>query len=306
LVIEGKLKIGSAKSNIPSMLRRIKNNFAQIYFDILKEPLNRGLRMHFLKNFLKWKLFFKHRNKRWKLALENGYYSYVYPFPDHDAGEINIWTKNVDYYEIRFIREHLRSDEVVYDIGCNVGNRTLAIADKVSGGVLVDAGQQAIKRTQENLALNRLDDRFITMHKAVGEHMGKVYFTNLGGASTVNKIISDLNRNEAFEEIELITVDSIVETTGRVPSFLKIDTEGNDFDVLKGAIKLIRSGKLRMVQFERLPQTDFSGIRNFLANEDWVVFALERNLPVTDEEALERSQNIFAVQKDYFKNFIKK
>ena len=30
--------------------------------------------------------------------------SYVYPFPDYDAGEVNIWTRNVDFHDIRLAR----------------------------------------------------------------------------------------------------------------------------------------------------------------------------------------------------------
>jgi len=251
-------------------------------------------------------LLFKHRGRKWKLTLDNGYHSYVYPFPNHDAGEVNIWTQNVDFHELQFVKKHLKPADVIYDIGCNVGNRTLALADTIAGGVLVDAGSYAIERANEHLQLNRLADRFTTIHAAVGAISGVVRFSNVGGASTVNRILDDADPGAEYEEVRLVTVDEIVRTTGKIPAFLKIDTEGNDFEVLRGAVNLIRSGKLRLIQFERLPTTDLAGIREFLAGAGWTVFTLRLDVPATDDATLNSSQNIFTAPVDYFKSAIGK
>src|SRR5690349_17143240 len=133
-------------------MNRVKRNIAQIYFEILKEPLNAGRKVKFLTNFFQWKFFHKYRGKRWIIELENGLRSYVYPYPDHDAGEVNIWTRNVDFYELQFVRHHLRRGDFVCDVGCNIGNRTLALADLIGGGMLFDAGAKAVERAKENFA----------------------------------------------------------------------------------------------------------------------------------------------------------
>jgi hypothetical protein len=86
------------------LMNRIKRNIAQIYFEILKVPLSAGKKVNFLIHFFPWKFFHRHRGKRWIVQLLNGLRSYGYPYPDHDAGELYTWTRNVDSYELQFER----------------------------------------------------------------------------------------------------------------------------------------------------------------------------------------------------------
>lgn len=88
------------------LMNRVKRNIAQLYFDVLKEPLNAGNKMQFLVNFFRWKLFHKHSGKRWIIRLENNMKSYVYPFPGHDAGEVNIRTRDVNSHQDLFAAPH--------------------------------------------------------------------------------------------------------------------------------------------------------------------------------------------------------
>lgn len=281
-------------------MNRIKRNITQIYFEILKEPLNAGSKGKFLLDFFRWKLFHKYLGKKWIVRLENNFRSIVYPFPDHDAGEVNIWTRNVDFYEIRFVRSHLHPGDFVCDVGCNIGNRTLALADIAGGGMLFDAGKKAIERAQENFRLNNLGGKYIFHHKAVGAEPGKIYFTDLGGASTVNKIVTDGDQAASHVEVELTTVDLEISRANQHPVYLKIDTEGYDLEVLKGAVGLIKGGSLRLIQFERLPHLKVEPFLKFFEPLHWKAFALEKGHPTQSPQAIHRHQNLFAAPQEYF------
>ncbi len=281
-------------------MNRLKTNIAQIYFEILKEPLNNGRRAKYLVNFIRWKLLYKYFNRRWTIQLENGLRSFVYPFPDHDAGEVNIWTRNVDFYELQFVRSHLQSGDVVCDVGCNIGNRTLALADMVSGGILFDAGSKAIERAKENFTFNNLDSKFTFLHKAVGANAGRIYFTDLGGASTLNKIVNKGDAGLHCIEVELTTLNEEVRKLNLKPTFIKIDTEGYDLEVLKGATELIKCGHLRLIQLERLRNTSIESFEEFFNSLDWIMFALEKDRPTQNSCVLAQSQNLFAAPKEYF------
>lgn len=285
-------------------MNRIKRNIAQIYFEILKEPLNEGRKVKFLTNFFRWKLFHKYRGKRWTIELENGLRSYVYPYPDHDAGEVNIWTRNVDFYELQFVRRHLRAGDFVCDVGCNIGNRTLALADLIGGGMLFDAGAKAVERAKENFALNNLQSTFQFFHKAVGAKAGKIYFTDLGGASTLNKIVTPGESNERLIEVELTTLDDEVRKANKKPAFIKIDTEGYDLEVLKGTEELIKSGCVRLIQFERLMNTPVESFQEFFKAIHWSVFTLEKDKPTQDPGIVAKSQNLYAAPNEYFRQSI--
>jgi len=281
-------------------MNRLKRNIAQIYFEILKEPLNAGRRARFLIDFFRWKLLYKHFNRRWIIQLENGFHSFVYPFPDHDAGEVNIWTRNVDFYELQFVRSHLQPGDVVCDVGCNIGNRTLALADMINGGILFDAGSKAIERAKENFTFNNLDSKFIFIHKAVGAIAGTIHFTDLGGASTQNKIVNNDSQDTHRIEIELTTLNKEVRKLNLKPSFIKIDTEGYDLEVLKGATELIKGGYLRLIQFERLRNTDVKSFEEFFNSLGWCVFTLLKGQPTQNPDDVTKSQNLFAAPKEYF------
>src|SRR5262245_11873605 len=163
--------------------------------------------------------------------------SIVYPYPDHDAGEINIWTRNVDWYDIRLIRSILKPGDFIVDAGCNVGNRTLAIADLIDGALLIDAGRRALERTLKNRRLNGLStEKFIVLHKAVGNHAGTVSFSDLGGASTQNRIVDAGSTGVTMVEVPLTTIDIELEWLGKRPAFIKVDVEGHDYQVLEGAL----------------------------------------------------------------------
>ncbi len=63
-------------------MNRLKKNIVQIYFEILKEPRNAERRVRSLMNFFRYKLFYKHFNYGLRSVV----------FPNHDEGEVNIWT----------------------------------------------------------------------------------------------------------------------------------------------------------------------------------------------------------------------
>jgi FkbM family methyltransferase len=292
-----------------SLLRVTKSHLFTIYWSILKEPLNRGRRLHYLQNYLLWNLRYKYAGQRWVIKFENGYRSYVYPFPDHDAGELNIQTRNVDYFDIEFIRKHIRTGDFIVDAGCNVGNRTLAIADLIGGALLIDAGEVAIKRSLENLLLNGLSpENYFLVKKAVGDTTGTVFFSDFGGANTVNRVISEKENNAVKTyPVEMTTIDQELSAINRSPSFIKTDLEGHDLLALQGAVNTLRSGTVRLVKFEHNQSEPLEPLLEFFEALSWKVFALDRRGKPTDQEAyIGRNMNLFAAPRPYYEEVILK
>lgn len=279
-----------------STSRRVRRHGKQIWRHVLSEPLNRGKRIALLRNYVDWHLRYKHRGRRWVISFENGLQSHVYPYPDHDAGELNIWTANVDFHDLQLARTVLEKGDFIVDAGCNVGNRTLALADMLSGALLIDAGNVAVQRCRENLRLNGLDEgAFSVLEAAVGDAPGEVLFTDTGGASTANKVVSDECTTANVRRVSVTTIDREVERMGRVPAFIKIDVEGQDYSALTGAASTLRSGKVRLVKFERAPEEPLDQFRSFFQNLGWQLFALDRLGRVTNGENVVRdSLNLFA------------
>lgn len=285
----------------------LRGHCGTIHRDIISDPLNRGERLKRLIDYVKWHTHYKYKGRQWIIEFENGLRSIVYPFPDHDAGELNIWTKNVDYHDHRFIRSVLAPGDFIVDAGCNVGNRTLALADMLGGALLIDAGKRAVERTTENLRLNKLDPKdFPVVRAAVGDKRGIVRFSDLGGASTLNRVLESSEYEQTTVEVPLTTIDDEVERIGRLPAFIKVDVEGFDLLALRGSERTLRSGCVKLVKFEHNQSEPMDPLGSFFGGMGWTVFALDgMGEPTLDNQAISHNCNLFAMPKEVANRFLK-
>jgi FkbM family methyltransferase len=277
------------------MLNKVIYHLKVIKSQTIADPVNNGYKMKLASDYIQWLLFYKHKNRDWLIKFDNGYKSTVKPYPDHDSGSMNIWTRNVDYLEIEFIRKQLQKGDWIIDGGCNVGNRTWAMADLLGGAILVDANPKAIARTKENLRLNRLpEDKYILVENALGDKPGVIRFSDRGGARTDNRILPE-GEEEGSVSMEMTTIDLLVSAYKIRPAFIKLDVEGYDYFALKGAEQTLRSGAVKLVKFEILDFSTFGQFKEFFSSIGWRLFALtEKGQPVADEGFFEKQLNLFA------------
>ncbi|MBK9337064.1 MAG: FkbM family methyltransferase [Lewinellaceae bacterium] len=133
-------------------------------------------------------------------------------------------------------------------------------------------------------------------------------------ASLFSKVITDMHNSENTKslEVNLMTLDEFTdEHKINKISFLKIDTEGNEFPILKGAKKLLRDDKIDLIQFEFGEMNVISGFffKDFfdLLSEKYLLYRLLPNalLPLNNYNARNCEifiyQNIIAVHKNLMK-----
>jgi len=265
---------------------------------VLMEPLNRGRRFEFCRRFLWWYLWAKPRQIPTLILLENGMKSKVYP--DSDSGVSNIFTRNVDYYETQFIRSLLKPGDFIVDAGCNVGNRTLILADLIGGALLFDANPICLERLRENFSLNQIDmTHYYPLASAVGAEKGSLYFSDMGGTHCSNHIVSPTEAL-ASREVPLTTVDLELASLNESPCrFIKFDLEGFDLDGLKGAEQTLRSGQVYLVEFERWSTVPLIGFSEFFGALGWVIFSLDtQGKPTQDPDIISVKSNLFAMSKE--------
>lgn len=153
------------------------------------------------------------------------------------------------------------------------------------------------------------------INKAVGEAPGCVELYDFAcrdgstQASIQKAVLSLFTPELAVHRVQCTTIDQFAEERRleRI-DFLKIDTEGNDLAVLKGARRMLDGKKIRMIQFEFIPENVASGVRmlDFLRIlAEYKVFRMCLNgdlLPLGDYDVKQHeiygTQNLVAVPRE--------
>jgi FkbM family methyltransferase len=139
-----------------------------------------------------------------------------------------------EYYAFRAA---VRPGVTVLDIGANVGAYTLMFATWVGrrGRVFAfEPAPRACEGLRAHVRLNDLDERVTVLQTAIAASAGDAAFAvhPSGGASSLAP--ASVDRGTRIS-VATETVDNVCRTYGLLPAVIKIDVEGAELDVLRGA-----------------------------------------------------------------------
>ena len=154
-----------------------------------------------------------------------------------------LWGYDTDdpvWLEMRFIRDHLvATGDVVMECGGHRGLTAIMLSKWVgsSGRVVTfepDARNAEILR--QNIELNHLTNVSVEQ-KAVGARKTKAALSRYSNMETGNlQYIAKKWRRTKGNEVDMVTLDDYVSLN---PSLIKIDVEGYELEVLKGAKRIL-------------------------------------------------------------------
>ena len=141
-------------------------------------------------------------------------------------------------------REHRLLEEVaarrlrcIYDIGANLGLHTLyysAVADQV---VAFEPAPQTYRRLLENLALNDRSN-VLTWNAALSDRSEMLDFLD-NGISQTGTLVTNAAHARNFQKIR-VQAYRLDDLDLPAPDLVKIDCEGAELQVLRGAIRTLR------------------------------------------------------------------
>jgi FkbM family methyltransferase len=148
---------------------------------------------------------------------------------------------------------------VCFDVGANVGLWSKALlqqADQKHIAAQVHAFEpcsETFAALSKNLNGNGRSGKFVAVRKACSDHIGRATLNIVQpGCCGVNSIVTESRFPvQSREEVELTTIDAYCrESSITAIRLLKIDAEGHDLAVIKGAAEMLRRKAIDIIQFE--------------------------------------------------------
>lgn len=142
---------------------------------------------------------------------------------------------------------------VALDVGANVGAYTLLLGQWARPGGRVFAFEpapEAFDGLTRHVALNGLGDQVTPVRAAAAATTGTATLA-VDGLSGANR----LDGSAGGERVRTVTLDDFCRREGITPSFIKIDVEGAELDVLRGARETIRRAGDRLALFVEMHPT---------------------------------------------------
>ena len=158
---------------------------------------------------------------------------------------------------LNFYKNFIKKDSLCFDVGANIGRVTDVLLHLGARVIAVEPNPECVRYLRLKYRLNK---RVIVVSGALDTVVGrkKLYLCEVNSLSTLapdwikackeSKRYDEFNWNEQVE-VEVDTLDSLIKKYGR-PEYLKIDVEGNEYNVLKGL-----SCGVPLVSLEICPET---------------------------------------------------
>jgi FkbM family methyltransferase len=141
-----------------------------------------------------------------------------------------------DWAEMCAWQKHLKRGDLFIDVGASVGPYSLWACELGARAVAIEPSQFMLDRLAANVALNGYDVEIVPA--AAGDTPG-MGFSQLAGWG------SDTTH---FPDVRVVTVDEIL--GDRTAAGMKIDVEGAEIVVLRGAKRALAERRIKLIQLE--------------------------------------------------------
>ena len=204
-------------------------------------PLAKGHRLSALRRLCTWQFWRRLPGAGAIAELPNGERLWCPPW-SHLAGA---WV-SVGYHEteLPFVRAFVRPDDLVLDVGANLGVYTVVSAVQGARVVAFEPNSSARGSLLANISLNGLTDRVQVSSHALADFTGTAAFTT--DLEECNHLLVGAADHSA--PVEVRQLDEVGLPRGPV-TLIKIDVEGFDEAVLRGARKtLVRDRPVLIIE----------------------------------------------------------
>jgi FkbM family methyltransferase len=153
----------------------------------------------------------------------------------------NIYAGLHEFADMAFTLHFLRPDDLFLDVGANIGSYTLLASGVCKAKTIsFEPDPQTMALLRRNIDLNGLHERVVLDEAAVGAEEGEVEFTI--GRDSGNHVTTHAGRTQ---RVAMRALDTIAVATP--PTMIKVDVEGYEAEVFRGARAILNSPLLKAV-----------------------------------------------------------
>ncbi|MFH6769530.1 FkbM family methyltransferase [Gaetbulibacter aquiaggeris] len=211
---------------------------------IANHPLNGNNKLGTIIRFFKWQIntrlnpypiLYQYTTKS-KLIIEKGM----------TGATGNLYCGLHEFNDMAFVLHFLRPDDLFVDIGANIGSYTILGAVHVgSKTISIEPVPSTFSKLLNNISINNAQNNVIAKNIALGSKKENVAFTK--SLDTTNHVATASDKD--IIEVNVETLDELL-SNNITPSLMKIDVEGFETEVIKGALKTLNNHSLKAIIIE--------------------------------------------------------
>ena len=218
------------------------------------------------------------------------------------------------FQDIKFNLKNYQID-TIFDVGANTGQSANLYVSLFPSATIFcfepirESFDQLLTNTSQKSQIHCFDIA-LSSRKGTGAMLSQ-------GTSTMNRLLDQLDdsllKSEPIENVVVTTLEAFCrdQDVSQI-SYLKIDTEGNDLEVLKGAETLLANQSVDLVEVEagmnptNKHHVPFNLLKEYLEDKNYFIFGIYEQYHEwpTNEPHLRRTNTVFISRRmiDLYKN----
>jgi FkbM family methyltransferase len=160
----------------------------------------------------------------------------------------NIYVGLHEFADMMFVLHFLRKGDLFLDIGANVGSYAILASGVCRATTWAfEPDPHSVRSLKRNVAINDLDELVTVYELALGDIEGEVPFSI--GQDTGNRVTTGIGEKNV-RMVSQQRLDALIGGDPQSIMMIKMDVEGYEEEVLRGAEALLANERLKIVDIE--------------------------------------------------------
>jgi len=165
-----------------------------------------------------------------------------------------------------------KANDIVIDVGAHLGEYSLAVAKNAETIIAVEANPDTFQILQKNISLNKISN-IVPINQAIYDSTGYQNLQIFGDKSGMSSMVMNYEDKSDSIKVKTETLDRLVDNLKlKKVDWIKIDVEGAEYNVLKGAKQTISLNKERIKLIIELHGEKNSILVKKMFSEDFHLF----------------------------------